>query len=80
MGTNLKFIIMATKETILEYAKKQINLGIVEESNGIQRVFISQEKLYIEFPNGKNLQIAEDEIKYQATEYLQSEIENIKNN
>ena len=38
--------------------------------------FIMEDKLYIEFAaNGRNLRIADDEIIFQATEYLQNEIQ-----
>ena len=33
------------------------------------------DKIYIEFPNGKNLTVSDDEKKYQAEEYLKSQIE-----
>jgi len=32
-------------------------------------------KIYIEFANGKNLTISDEEIRYQAEEYLKSQIE-----
>lgn len=32
-------------------------------------------KVYIEFANGKNLTISDEEKKYQAEEYLKSQIE-----
>ena len=59
----------------LEYAKK--NIDIIAEENGI-RAFISQGKLYIQVKSGRNFKLSEDEIKYQATEYLNSEIEDVK--
>jgi uncharacterized protein (DUF2345 family) len=59
----------------LEYAKK--NIDIIAEENGI-RAFISQGELYIQVKSGRNFKLSEDEIKYQATEYLNSEIEDVK--
>ena len=59
-------------QKVLNYAKSNID----ESENGI-KVFISQGNLYIETICGRNFKIAEDEVKYQATEYLKSEINNI---
>ena len=53
----------------LNYAK----LNIDEIENGI-KVYISQGNLYIETIAGRNFKLAEDEVKYQATEFLKSEI------
>ena len=63
------------RKKILEYAK----LNIDESENGI-KVFISQDCLYIETITGRNFKLADDEVKYQATEYLNSEIDYIKHN
>jgi uncharacterized protein (DUF2345 family) len=65
------------KRQTLVYAEKQIS--ITAKENGI-RVFISDDKLYIEVANGKNYQLSNEEIEYQATEYLKGEIENVKHN
>ena len=34
--------------------------------------------IYVEFPNGRNLSLSEDEIYYQAQEHLEYEIEGLK--
>ena len=58
---------------VLDYAK----LNIDEKENKI-KVFISQGNFYIETKAGKIFKLAEDEVFYQATEYLQNEIESLK--
>ena len=58
----------------LKYAEKRINL-LKNEMGGIKKVFQSDDNLYIEFEDGRNLQIHDDEINHQAIEYLESEIE-----
>jgi hypothetical protein len=63
---------------VVDYAQKQVQ--ITAEENGIQRVEVVNERLYIEFPSGKCYELSEKEIKYQAEEYLKSELEMIKNN
>jgi hypothetical protein len=40
--------------------------------------YIHDNKIYIEFSDGRCLKISEDEIFYQATEYLNNQIEYIK--
>lgn len=59
----------------IEYAKK--NLDVIAEENGF-KTFISENNLYIEFRNGRNVKISDDEVMYQATEYLKNEIELLK--
>jgi ABC-type Na+ transport system ATPase subunit NatA len=61
---------------VQEYARKQVQ--ITAEENGIQAVIVADERLYIEFPSGKCYELSEKEIKYQAEEYLKSELELIK--
>jgi hypothetical protein len=59
----------------LQYAK--MNLDAFANENGFA-IFISQGGLYLQLPNGRNLKISDDEVEYQAEEYLKSEIELIK--
>lgn len=61
----------------LKYAQK--NLDIISQENGFITSIIMG-KLYIEFPSGRSLSLSEDEIKYQAIEYLKNEILDIQNN
>lgn len=61
-------------KVILQYAMKSIqNIQL----NGA-KPFIDDKSIYIEFPDGRILKIADDEVKYQATQYLESEIDYIK--
>ena len=55
----------------LNYAKLNIDEHEV-------KTFISQGNLYLETQSGRNFKLAEDEVKYQAIEYLKSEIEMVK--
>jgi hypothetical protein len=63
---------------VVDYAQKQVQ--ITAEENGIQNVIIVDERLYIEFPSGRCYELSEKEIKYQAEEYLKSELQMIKHN
>jgi hypothetical protein len=54
----------------LNYAKQYIDF--VAEENGFI-TFICHGKLYIQFPSGRNFELSESEVLYQATEYLESE-------
>ena len=56
------------------YAFKQ--LEIIGIDNGFTPVY-DGESIYIEFKSGKTLTIGESEIKYQAREFLNSELESI---
>lgn len=63
---------------ILQYAKKQIN--ITGEEDGIKAIILSdgtQNNLYIEVASGKSYKLSDDEISYQAKEYLENEIQSI---
>jgi|688.fasta_scaffold1689498_2 hypothetical protein len=60
----------------LHYAQK--NLDIVAQENGFTTDLLKG-KLYIEMPSGRSFELSEDEIKYQAIEYLQGQISDIKN-
>jgi hypothetical protein len=69
------------KETLmkkLKYAEKRIEL-LKSEMGEVKRVFQSEQGLFIELENGMNLQLHDEEINYQATEYLESEIEQLRN-
>lgn len=61
----------------LQYAQKRINI-LKSEMGEIKSVFKSEEGLFIQFKNGMNLQLHDEEINYQAIEYLESEIEQIR--
>lgn len=61
-------------EKILQYAMNNIASITTDE-----KFYMSDNYIYIEFKDGRNLKISEDEVRYQATEYLQSEISYIKN-
>ena len=65
---------MNTKALI--YAK--LNIDIVAEENGFKS-FTNDGKLYIEFPSGRNFELSEREIIYQANEYLENEKRIINN-
>ena len=58
----------------MEYAKNRIN-NIKDEMGEITSVFVSDKKLFVEFQNGMNLQLHDDEIYYQAISFLESQIE-----
>ena len=63
---------------ILQYAKKQIN--ITGEEDGIKATILSngtENSLYIEVASGKSYKLSDDEVSYQAQEYLESEIQSI---
>lgn len=62
---------------MLEYAQKQIELTAKE--NSIQNVIILNGNLHIELFSGKCYELSDREIKYQAEEFLKSELEGIKN-
>ena len=63
---------------ILKYAQKQIN--VTGEEDGIKAIILSdgtQNNLYIEVASGKTYKLSDDEVSYQAQEYLESEIQSI---
>ena len=62
----------------LYYAKKRLDYLVKHELEGVTRVDISQGGIYFEFRNGMNFRLSEDEITYQALEFLNSEAEYIK--
>lgn len=61
----------------LMYAK--LNIDNFAEENGFFKSFVSNGKLYIEFPSGRNFELSEREIIYQANEYLENEKRIINN-
>jgi len=61
----------------VQYATQRINL-LMEEMGTIKGVFTGNGTLFIEFENGMNLQLHEHEIRHQAIEHLQCELEGIK--
>jgi hypothetical protein len=61
----------------LKYAEKRMEF-LRSEMGEIKRVFQSEQGLFIELENGMNLQLHDEEINYQATEYLESEIEQLR--
>ena len=63
-------------EKLIKYAKKRLELICKNEIDA--NVIETQGGLYLEFRNGMNFQLSHNEIKYQATLYLESEIEHIK--
>ena len=66
-------------ENKINYAKKYLSTRLLNEVDGVQRLFIYSGQLYIGFTNGMCVQIHEDEIDYQAINHLESEIERINN-
>jgi len=62
---------------IIEYARKHIEITASE--NGIQNVIMTQNSIVIEMTSGKCYELSQKEIEYQAQEYLESEIQDLKN-
>lgn len=65
------------RESTLLLAQK--NLDTIAQENGFITVIIDG-KLSLEFPSGKSFELSENEIKFQAIEYLRNEISNIEYN
>lgn len=66
------------RESTLLHAKR--NIDTIGEDYGV-KVWISlDKKLYVELSSGRSYELSENEIKYQAIEYLKSEISYIENN
>lgn len=57
----------------LEYALK--NLSTIQTS---ETFYIDDKNIYLEFSDGRTIKLHEDEVFYQATEYLKNELEYIK--
>ena len=62
-------------QKILNCAKA--NIDAIAQENDIT-THINQGNLYIEVRNGRNFKLSEDEVFYQAEEYLKAEIESLK--
>ena len=63
------------KKTI-KYAKAMID--VTAQENGITTLLsVDYERLYICFRSGKTLELSENEVKFQAIEYLQHELNEI---
>ena len=58
---------------MLKYALK--NLSNIQTS---EKFYVLDDKIYIEFMDGRSLQLSEKEVEHQAIEYLYSEIDCIK--
>jgi hypothetical protein len=65
------------KMTRIEYAKERLKY-LKDEMGQIKNIFIQNDKLMLEFENGMNLELSDDEIIYQSVSYLESEIEKVK--
>lgn len=63
---------------ILLYAKK--NIDAISEENSIKTDVSESGKLFIELISGRNFELSDSEIKYQAMEYLKNEMSYIENN
>jgi hypothetical protein len=61
------------EKNTLEYALK--NLSNIQTS---ETFYIHDNRIYIEFTDGRSLKISDDEIFYQAIEYLNNQISYIK--
>jgi len=66
-------------ENKIKYAKKHLSTRLLNEVDGVTRLYIDRGNLYIEFENGMCVQLHDDEISYQAINHLESEIEGIYN-
>jgi len=61
----------------LEYAKERLN-DLSDEMGNVQCFYIHDDKLMIELENGMNLSLSEEEVSYQASEFLQSELNRLR--
>ena len=66
-------------KNIINYAKKHLSTRLRNEVDGVQRLYIDSGQLYIEFANGMCVQLHDNEIHYQASNYLESKIQEINN-
>lgn len=62
---------------ILQYAKRHIEVTASE--NNIQQVLLSVNSISLEMVSGKNYELSQKEIEYQAMGFLQSELEDLEN-
>jgi hypothetical protein len=65
------------QESTLLLAQK--NLDTIAQENGFI-TFILDGKLSLELSSGRSLELSDNEIKFQAIEYLRNEISNIEHN
>ncbi len=65
------------ENSILLFAEK--NLLWIGEEDGFKTIILDN-RLHIELKSGKTLELSDNEIEYQAIEYLQRQISYIKNN
>jgi hypothetical protein len=63
---------------LVDYAQMQVK--VTAQENGIKSVDVVDGRLFIEFPSGKTYELSKEEVKYQAEEYLQSELERVRSN
>jgi len=77
---NYKSIKINTMERKMqEYALKQLKM--IENDNDdvtFHKTLSNKSNIYAEFRCGRNIMLSEEEVKYQAIEYLKNEIELIK--
>lgn len=62
---------------ILQYAKRHIEVTASE--NNIQAVILNENSISLEMVSGKNYELSQSEIEYQAQEFLTSELEDLSN-
>ena len=63
----------------LFYAKKRLDQLEKEELNGLNKINLFENSIFLEFTNGMNFELSDKEINYQAVLFLESEIESIIN-
>lgn len=59
----------------IKYAKEHLSTRLLNEVDDVKQVFDHNDKLYIEFANGMNVQLHDDEIDYQVANHLESNIQ-----
>lgn len=62
---------------ILQYAKRHIEVTASE--NNIQAVLLNENSISLEMVSGKNYELSQNEIEYQAEQFLRSELEDLSN-
>lgn len=60
-----------------EYAKNRLN-NIKDDLGKVECFYHADGKIIVEFENGMNLALSDEEVNYQAISYLESEIERLK--
>ncbi len=68
---------MVTLKTAL-YALKQLKLISEEQKDFTPHLKSGEYGIFIQFSSGKNLSLSDEEVKYQAIEFLNSEIQEVK--